>query len=225
MAKNQTTRQTEARNWTLIVYPDSAPTNWEQILNDKQIKWACSPLHDKDIDESAEGGAKVKKAHYHVLLSFDGKKSYSQILDITKELNTVHPQVAHSAVGTIRYFTHRDNPDKYQYNPAEIRAFGGFDIDKYNEMTASQKKATCTEILNFLVLNRVTEYVDLFVTAYQEDKQDWLDVMMQTNYAQTIKMMLASIRHTKHVPVNVMTGELVKTAVDDDKWNEEEGEG
>ena len=223
MSKAQKIRKTEARNWSLIIYPDSAPKDWEKILDEQHVKWACSPLHDKDIDENAEGGAKVKKPHYHVVITFEGNKSFEQVCEITKSLNTVHPQVCHSVVGSLRYFTHKDNPEKYQYDPTEIRAFSGFDADKYLEMTTSMKKKVCSEILSFIIKYHVTEYADLFFTVYSENKADWLDVMMQSNYAQSIKMMLSSMRHTSHKPFNPMTGE-VADVVEEKELNEEEEE-
>ena len=37
---------------TIVVYLDSAPSNWESII--KQEPVAISPLHDKDITEDGE---------------------------------------------------------------------------------------------------------------------------------------------------------------------------
>ena len=75
------------RNWTFIVYPESAPENWYQILQDKMLNFAVSPLHDVDILESETG--EVKKAHYHVLLCFSGNKSFEQIKGLDKFLRTI----------------------------------------------------------------------------------------------------------------------------------------
>ena len=42
--------KTRAKDWTFIVYPESAPSDWRSILADKlQVKAIISPLHDKDI--------------------------------------------------------------------------------------------------------------------------------------------------------------------------------
>ena len=49
-----------ARNWSLVVYPESAPENWRDILDDYHIPWVESPLHDKDINPDGE----IKKAHW-----------------------------------------------------------------------------------------------------------------------------------------------------------------
>ena len=53
MAK-QNSKDTRTRNWTIVVYPDSAPANWRDIINDIHIEWVESPLHDKDVDANGE---------------------------------------------------------------------------------------------------------------------------------------------------------------------------
>ena len=77
------------RNWTFVVYPESAPQDWYKILQDKKLSFAVSPIHDSDIDDAT---GELKKAHYHVLLCFKGNKSYEQIKGITDELNCPIPQ-------------------------------------------------------------------------------------------------------------------------------------
>ena len=52
----------KTRAWTFIVYPDSAPDDWRDILDDLHIPWCESPLHDKDQNPTGE----QKKAHWHV---------------------------------------------------------------------------------------------------------------------------------------------------------------
>ena len=53
------------RNYATIVYPESAPKNWLDILREMKFNVLVSPLHDKDVNP--EDG-EIKKAHYHVLL-------------------------------------------------------------------------------------------------------------------------------------------------------------
>ena len=66
--------KTRAKDWTFIVYPESAPEDWRSILADKlQVKAIISPLHDKDILDDVE--QTPKKAHYHVILRFDSVKA------------------------------------------------------------------------------------------------------------------------------------------------------
>ena len=59
--------------WAFLVYPDSAPTDWQQILKDTQIKIAISPLH-----EPSEGKGEEKQ-HWHVICDFEGQKTQKQV--------------------------------------------------------------------------------------------------------------------------------------------------
>lgn len=45
--------QERTRNFATVVYLESAPENWERILEEHCVPAFISPLHDKDID--AEG--------------------------------------------------------------------------------------------------------------------------------------------------------------------------
>lgn len=57
-------KETRTRNWSVIVYPESAPENWRQILDESHIEWIESPLHEFDTNPTGE----IKKPHYHILL-------------------------------------------------------------------------------------------------------------------------------------------------------------
>ena len=50
------------RSWAFVMYPDSMPDNWEEIISSTGLPMAISPLHDKDINPTGE----IKKPHYHV---------------------------------------------------------------------------------------------------------------------------------------------------------------
>ena len=73
---------------------------------------AISPLHNKDLNADGE----IKKEHYHILITFKGPTSYNIVEKITKSVNGTIPQRAKSPIGIIRYFTHKDNPEKAQYD-------------------------------------------------------------------------------------------------------------
>lgn len=75
------------RNWAIVVYPDSVPENWLEILKMEPV--AISPLHDKDV--TAEG--EIKKAHYHLVLSYKGNKSFEQIDELARMLRAPIPAI------------------------------------------------------------------------------------------------------------------------------------
>ena len=105
-------RDTRARNYACVVYPDSAPTNWQDILSGHCVPAFISPLHDKDFNVTGE----PKKPHYHVVLMFDGKKSVNQVTEIFQSFGGVGCEVVKSIRGYSRYLCHLDNPEKAQYN-------------------------------------------------------------------------------------------------------------
>ena len=106
---------------------ESAPEGWQDVLDEQHIQWVESPLHDKDMN--ADGTP--KKPHWHILLLFDGKKSYEQVKELTDKLHATIPQKCASAKGLVRYMAHLDNPEKVQYDKGAIIGHGGIDVAEY----------------------------------------------------------------------------------------------
>ena len=104
------------RNWGAVVYPESAPEDWKEILKLKGLTLAVSPLHNNDINPDGT----PKKPHYHIIICFPGPTTDTTVNQIMKELNQPIAIPLESVKGYYRYFTHKDNPDKYQYNDKEI---------------------------------------------------------------------------------------------------------
>ena len=143
------------RNWGAVVYPESAPENWIDILKLKGISFAVSPLHDKDINPTGE----AKKAHFHIILSFPGPTTDKTVNDIMKELNQPIAIPLESVRGYYRYFTHKDNPEKYQYDSQDIQLFNGFDVtDILNNFEVYQ---FLKEIQIMIIEQDIIEYSDL----------------------------------------------------------------
>lgn len=111
-------KDNRSRTWAFVAYPESMPENWREILDALSVPWACSPLHDKDINETT---GEVKKPHRHFVMSFPGKKSYEQIKEITDKLNAPVPQKCLSIRGAVRYFLHLDNPEKRSIETARTK--------------------------------------------------------------------------------------------------------
>lgn len=161
-----------ARAWAAIVYPESAPEDWKDQLDALHIAWACI-LHDKDVNPTGE----VKKAHYHVLMLFDGLKSYDQIKVITDQLSAPIPQRIASVRGMVRYFVHLDNPEKHQYERSEIEQHGGIDIEPYFELSISQRNVLLKEMASFIIDNQVDSFADFVQYCITEaPSEDWFDV-------------------------------------------------
>lgn len=164
------------RNWAMIVYPDSAPKNWREVIDDLHIPWIASPLHDKDKNPD---GSK-KKPHWHVILTFENKKAYHQIKEITDKLNSPIPQPCESLRGYVRYLVHTDNPEKYQYARDTIENHGIDDIDKYFENASSQRQIL-KDVVAYIRDNNITRFGDLVYYAMAIGNDDWFDVISKKN--------------------------------------------
>lgn len=147
----------KSRYWTFLIYPDSAPNNWYDILEQLHIPAAVSPLHNMDVNPDGE----IKKAHYHVLLCWDGPTSQSNVQEISNLFSGVLPMTVASVKGMYNYFTHKDNPDKYQYDSKDILTVSGFSIDDYKNYTSDEVQSFKIKIINYIIENRITEYFDL----------------------------------------------------------------
>lgn len=162
------------RNWAFFVYPDSAPGNWRDILNELHVPWVESPLHDKDVDD---GTGELKKPHWHIVLMFDNKKSFSQIKEITDSLNSPIPQKCHSAKGAVRYMLHLDSPDKYQYDRAELKAHGGADLADLLRPTSSSRYELIREMTRHIRAENILHFAALVDYAEEHRPDDWYPLL------------------------------------------------
>lgn len=194
-------RRGRVKNWNYIVYPDSAPNNWVELLNDMHLKWIKSPLHDKDVNPTGE----PKKSHYHITIMFDAAKTYDQAKEISTMLNTVKPEKCNSVEGSVRYMIHLDNPEKYQYNRNDIVGFGNVEVSKYFELSTNQKYALIDEMFDFIAEYGVTEYIDIRYYARNE-RPDWNEVLHTNSYE--IIEFIKSQRNSNRRPINPVTGEM-----------------
>lgn len=162
------------RNWTFVVYPESVPKNWTQLVDEYRVPWVCSPLHDKDVNPDGE----IKKAHWHVIMFFSSKKSFEQIKKITDSLKGPKPQRVENAKGMVRYLIHMDNPEKYQYSKSDISVHCGADILKYLTSTGGDKLKLIAEMQEWIDENECTEFSVLADYARRERFYDWYDVVV-----------------------------------------------
>lgn len=196
---NKTTR---TRNWTFVLYPESAPENWREILDDLHLEWVESPLHDSDINATGE----PKKSHFHILILFNGNKTYEQVLEITSSVNSTIPQQCHNAKSLVRYMAHLDNPEKFQYSAAEIKSHGGVEIADLLRPSASEKYSMISEIIQYIKANKITEFQDIFDYASAERHDDWFPLICDGS-TYVITAYLKSARHRRQY-VDNDTGEI-----------------
>lgn len=82
-----------AKNWTIIVFPTSAPFDWVSFLDNLDCEFVLSPLHN------------IERPHYHILLKFSFAKRFDEVSIISKMINGTSPQICHDVNLLLRYFS------------------------------------------------------------------------------------------------------------------------
>lgn len=179
------------RYWTFIMYPDSRPDNWKEFLQETGLQIGISPLHDKDKNADDT----QKKEHYHVLLTFKGPTTYKRVAELIEPINGTIPKRVVSPIGMVRYFTHKDNPEKAQYNEEEIISINGFDIKDFDGITKTMEMALKEAIIDLIIIKDIYEYSELIEYLKNEKMKDMLDIA--TNKTIFLNTYITSRRHRK----------------------------
>lgn len=91
--------RSRTRNFATVVYPDSAPEGWQELLVQQFVPALVSPLHDRDINPTGE----PKKPHYHVILAFDNVKTIEQAQEVFSVIGGVGCEPVKSLRAYTRY--------------------------------------------------------------------------------------------------------------------------
>lgn len=164
MADNRT------RNFATVVYPESAPEDWKDILARHCVPAFISPLHDKDVNPTGE----PKKPHYHVVIMFDGKKTLAQAQEVFVTIGGVGCEVVKSIRGYARYLCHLDNPEKAQYDTSQVQCIAsdyigtiGLAIDKYVALGEMQDFCEEFNVFSFYLLSKYA----------RQNRPDWYRIL------------------------------------------------
>lgn len=171
--KNQGKERT--RVFATIVYPDSAPTDWRDKLDNFHVEALISPLHDKDVNPDGT----QKKPHYHVLIIFAGVKTKAQADVIRTAIGGVGWENVASVRGYARYLCHMDNPEKAQYDPENVVEVGGADYQDAIRRAADGVKLI-REMTDFIRENDVRFYADFFEWC-ADNRPDWYESLVTRN--------------------------------------------
>lgn len=192
-----------ARSWVFIAYPESVPTNFDEILGGLGVPFARSPLHDKDLNPDG----KPKKPHWHFVLTFSGKKSFEQVKEITDSLNAPIPQRCKDVRGAVRYFLHLDNPSKHDYSSrkSEILTGFGFDLDDALKLSKTEAGEILADLKRVIYDKGVSEFADLdyYVNKYHKE---WAETLNSNCFS--LCQIIKSVRNSKRV-IDLETGEVV----------------
>lgn len=135
---------TKSKYFCAILYPDCNTYDIDKVIKalaEEHLTFAVSPIHDKDLEDDGS----LKKGHFHLLLAYSSATTLSNIRGWFKacgmpesDLHSV--RVCASGVGYFRYLTHKDNPEKVQYDDNDIRVFNDFDelFKKFSRSSSSK---------------------------------------------------------------------------------------
>lgn len=171
-------RNVKKRNWAFILYPESAPDNWRELLQQTGLQCAVSPLHDKDINADGE----PKKPHYHIIAIYSGPTSYNVVKALCDSLNCPIPQALEQVRGYYRYLSHKDNPEKVQYSERDITTINGFCISDFIELTKSEVNKIILSLREFICDEGIVEYSDLIDLLAERQMLDEFDVASSHTY-------------------------------------------
>lgn len=202
-------RNVKKRNWAFFVYPTkeqlialkseydgsdgygTVPDDWQQQLQLSGLQYAISPLHDKD--ELEDGSGKMKKPHYHVIVVYGSPTTYNNVKSLTDSLNSPIPQALEQVKGYYRYLSHKDNPEKYQYDEKEIKTGGGFNIANWTELTRSEVNEVKRKLQILIREKNMIEYAALMDYLLDEGMMLEYDVASSNTYF--FDKYIASRRH------------------------------
>lgn len=171
MSEKKSNHTSRIRNFACVVYPESAPENWQDILAGFFVPAFVSPLHDKDVNPTGES----KKPHHHVMIMFDGVKTNEQAEDIFSAIGGVGCERVQSIRGYARYLCHLDNPEKAQYPPESVRSLCGADYMGVIGLAIDKYKAI-RDMIEWVNEYNVDAFSDLLEYASQE-RFDWFRIL------------------------------------------------
>lgn len=155
------------RNFATLFYPDSCNFNkMKNFLTELHVPAFISPLHDQDINADEM----QKKAHWHVMMMFEGKKSLEQIEKMLEGSGAVGVKPINSMRGYARYLCHLDNPEKHEYSTEEVVSLNGADYSFAIGLPSDDDKA-CREIMDFIDSNNVISF-DLLCRFLLDNRPD-----------------------------------------------------
>ena len=147
-----------SNKWAFLIYQESAPENYLDVLEEMHIPFVLSPWHDKDVNKET---GEFKKAHKHGVLFFESLKSYTQVSELlTEKLHTPsHVEVVMSPKGMYDYFIHAENPDKTLYNMDEIESGCGFELEQF--LITNNNDQFLSTVIDIIEEHNFTEFNNL----------------------------------------------------------------
>lgn len=162
----------KARYGAFLVYPESAPENWWELLKASHGCYACSPLHEPDGEE--------QKPHYHVIYKHGNTvtaEAMRKVIPSSVPANG-HIELVYAPRNYQRYLLHLDDPEKQQWSGDYrelIQTCNGFPLDLTRDFSQAERAAQRREIFDIIRNNGLDEYADLLEGLMDSGMYDLLD--------------------------------------------------
>lgn len=169
----------KSRYFTFLLYPDSAPEDWDALLTSTGIPMAISPLHDKDL---AKDGS-LKKPHFHVIYVANNpvtadsvRKKIQRALGKKESVQMV--QIIRSSVENVyKYLTHESEDaiakNKFVYSSLGIKHLNGFNLEDYIKYSPEETKQMMVSIMELAINERLENAVQLYF--FLEMNDEWVN--------------------------------------------------
>ena len=183
--------QAKSTYFTFLLYPESIPDNWIELLESTGLQMAISPLHNRDKTEKKElleQGQVFKKEHYHVIyiaknaITPEAVRNRIKRLLGDKSVNMVQP-IATSVVNAYLYLTHESKDaiakKKHVYDKKDIIHLNNFDVDRFEMFDVHEKRDminSITEIVRAYELINVIELAEFF------DEKAWIKILKENGH-------------------------------------------
>lgn len=173
-------KNTKARYFSFIIYPESIPTDWQECLEKLGLAMAVSPLHDCDEKKDKAtwdnnndliiNGKHYKKPHYHVLYIAKNPVTVESVRNKIKRALGVkavsHIEIVDSVENTFKYLTHESKDavakNKHVYAKTDIVYLNDFDIDRYIVLDENQKRELRNNLLDMIRKEHIVNVIHMF---------------------------------------------------------------
>ena len=151
IAKKQPPRP---RNWMLVSYlPIEAILEYCKLPS---VSRYAIIRHDKDVNEDGT----PKEPHYHVIVVYTYGRTFTALKKDFEPCKAVYGANTLfepcDLVWAYNYLTHRDNPEKAQYSPADIICD---DVEYWTATGKGEKPNRCFELINDILDNKNPVYL------------------------------------------------------------------
>jgi len=180
--KKSSDANVKSRYWRLELYQDSAKADWIERLRNSGLPSSLI-LHDRDIweeDKEVNGvlhkKGDPKKPHWHVVACWDGPTTYTVAKRLADSLGALIPLVSNNIRGSYEYLTHKNDPDKAQYDEKDIQHLNGFVLADYAGFTKTEIKAIKRRLYAIIRKHNFVEYSDLLEYLIDVGMDEELDI-------------------------------------------------